>query len=223
MITNRLIVFTRYPRPGQAKTRLITALGPVGAAELHRRLTEHAVAQARRLGTGGKVAVEIHFTGGDSEAMATWLGPDLSYRRQHGENLGARLDAAFAAAFGDSAAAVVIMGTDCPDLTDTVLGQAFAALAENDLVLGPAGDGGYYLIGLKSRQPCLFTQIDWGTDRVLSRTKSKAKALGLKIAGLEQLDDIDRPEDLQRAAPFLPPWKAAAAGGTVRWKNANRS
>jgi rSAM/selenodomain-associated transferase 1 len=207
----RLIVFTRYPHPGRAKTRLIPALGKQGATDLHRRMTEHTVRQARGLDSGQairgsaglEVSVEIHYTGGRKQWLRNWLGGDLAYRRQVAGGLGRRMNAAFTAAFSAGAPAVVIIGTDCPGLTSTVIAEAFAALASNELVLGPASDGGYYLIGLVRPVPELFAGIAWGTDQVLAGTIECAERLQLAIALLEVLDDVDRPEDLARAQAFL--------------------
>ncbi len=199
----RLILFTRYPRAGAVKTRLIGALSAGGAKAVHRRLAEHAAAQMRLLTVTRPVVAEVRYTGGSSAQMIAWLGRDLVYRSQTEGDLGARLDHAFAAAFDDGATAVIVMGSDCPDLTAQVLTHAFDRLAHSDIVLGPAGDGGYYLIGLKRRTPELFTAIPWSTDAVLDSTTDQARRIGLEVTLLETLADVDRPEDLQCAAPLL--------------------
>jgi hypothetical protein len=91
---------------------------------------------------------------------------------------------------------VVLIGTDCPDLNNQLISQAFDSLKSHDLVLGPARDGGYYLIGLRRLIPELFAEITWSTAEVLSQTQSIAQNLELTIAYLPLLSDIDRPEDL---------------------------
>ncbi len=199
-----LILFTRYPRAGAVKTRLIPALGAEGAAHLHRRLVTHALAQAQRLARIRSTTLEVHYTGGAKIKMAAWLGRDLVYRSQGEGDLGARMDRAFATAFRNGTEVAIIMGSDCPDLTAEVLIRAFDMLVQNDLVLGPAGDGGYYLIGLSRRVPELFADIPWGSDAVLDLTLRHASQLGLAHAMLATLDDVDRPEDLERARAFLP-------------------
>jgi len=204
----KLIVFTRYPEPGAAKTRLIPALGARGAAELHRRLTEAAVQQAGRLATSDGVDLEIHFAGGDLAAMSRWLGPDLVLRSQSGDDLGDRLAAAFTAGFAAGASAVVIMGSDCPGLDSAILRRAFAALTDHDIVLGPAADGGYTLIGLRRPAPELFRDIPWSSDQVLAATVARARDLRLLVALLPTLIDIDRPDDLVRVGP---PWNGGWA------------
>jgi rSAM/selenodomain-associated transferase 1 len=199
-----LILFTRYPRAGAVKTRLIPALGAEGATLLHRRLVAHALDQAQRLARIRSTTLEIHHTGGARTKVAAWLGRDLVYRSQGEGDLGARMDRAFATAFRTGTEAAIIMGSDCPDLTAEVLIRAFDMLVQNDLVLGPAGDGGYYLIGLSRRVPELFADIPWGSDAVLDFTLRHALQLGLAHAMLATLDDVDRPEDLERARAFLP-------------------
>jgi uncharacterized protein len=111
---------------------------------------------------------------------------------------------AFQSAFGTGSKRVVTIGIDCPELDAATLAQAFLALQEHDLVLGPATDGGYYLIGLRSLIPELFSGIDWGTDQVFRQTIAVAEAKGLAIATLTPLTDVDRPED-------LPIWEATQA------------
>ena len=109
--------------------------------------------------------------------------------------MGLRMERAFQEAFQSGFKSVVLIGSDCPDRTPKIMEKAFDGLKHNDLVLGPAQDGGYYLIGLQKPQP-LFTDIPWGSAEVFNRTLEKAQALGLKVLLLETLQDIDRPEDL---------------------------
>jgi len=203
-VRNRLIVFTRYPKPGKTKTRLTLTLGPDGAADLHKRMAEHAVAWARRLVRARRIDLEIHFEGGAAAWFAQWLGDDLTCRPQSRGDLGRRMFQAFCQAFDGGVDRVVIIGTDCPALDGRLTLQAFESLDRSDLVLGPAHDGGYYLIGLRRPVPSLFEGMPWGTDRVLSETLRKADKLRLKVALLRQLSDVDRPED-------LPHWYGVAA------------
>jgi uncharacterized protein len=193
-----LIIFTRYPRPGQAKTRLIPALGPQGAAQLQSAMTEHSLLQARGL----KRPIAIYYTNGSELELRDWLGEDLCYRTQCPGDLGAKMLGAFCDTLEEGTEAVII-GTDCPDINTQLLAQTFQALKTSDLVLGPALDGGYYLIGLRRVIPELFNNIAWSTDRVLSQTLAIAKGLNLSIHLLPELPDIDRPEDLQYLPPHL--------------------
>jgi hypothetical protein len=191
-----LIIFSRYPEPGTTKTRMIPVLGATGAANLQRQMTEHTLKQVKQLQESGSVEVEIHFTGGNHQLMSEWLGTNLTYYSQVSGDLGKRMESAFAQAFQRGKQKVVTIGIDCPDLNPSILKSAFEALQKQDLVLGAAEDGGYYLIGLNRLIPELFKNISWGSDRVLAKTEAIAQRLGLNIAYLTQLRDIDRPEDL---------------------------
>jgi len=200
---NQIVIFTRFPEPGRTKTRLIPSLGADGACELHRRLTERTVAQARTVVKTRRILLEIHHTGGSSEIMKQWLGDDLLYRTQIEGNLGTRMEHAFDKSFASGVTSAILIGSDCPDITPEILAQSLDLLKTNDLVLGPAHDGGYYLIGLRRPIPQLFRDIDWGSNRVLAQTRLISKNLGLDHAELKTLFDVDRPEDLDRAAPLI--------------------
>ena len=191
-----LIIFSRYPEPGKTKTRMISALGAVGAAQLQRQMTEHTLKTAIALASSRQVAIEIHFAGGDRSLMQEWLG-EGEYIAQAAGDLGEKMRSACDRAFKKGSQRVVIIGIDCPDIDRQILTQAFDSLNHQDLVLGIAEDGGYYLIGLNRLVPELFKGIDWGTERVLQQTKSIAEQLNLKVAYLTTLADVDRPEDLK--------------------------
>jgi len=191
-----LIIFTRYPEPGKTKTRLIPALGDVGAANLHKQMTEHTIFQVKELQKITRVSVEVRFTDGNLEKMQNWLGHDLGYQFQGEGDLGARMAESFINVFNQKAQQVIIIGTDCPDLNSQILTTAFEKLEVFNLVLGPALDGGYYLIGLQQPIAELFMNISWGTAQVFAKTVEIAQKLNLSIGYLQPLADIDRPEDL---------------------------
>ncbi|MCP4118711.1 MAG: DUF2064 domain-containing protein [Desulfobacteraceae bacterium] len=196
-----IIIFGRYPVPGEAKTRLIPALGPEGAARLHRRMTEHVVAMARSAvrKTGQRnTGITFCFTGAPLKAFQTWLGHDLAYLAQPSGDLGFRMLWAFKMAFLGGAGAAVVIGCDLPDLTADIIEQALERLEKSNIVLGPAADGGYYLIGMKSLHPGVLAGIDWGTGYVYQQTRHRIKALDLDFAELPTLRDVDLPEDLTR-------------------------
>jgi uncharacterized protein len=201
--TDRLIIFTRYPLPGKAKTRLIPALGSEGAADLQRQMTEHTLRQVRKLMALRPVSVEIWFAGSGTEQglMQDWLGTEWVYQPQASGDLGDRLIHSFQSAFSQGMERVITIGTDCPGLDAGFIAQAFQSLADHDLVLGDATDGGYYLVGLRQSHPELFVGIDWSTAAVRQQTVEIAERLGLAIAYLPPLSDIDYPED-------LPVWEA---------------
>lgn len=197
----RLIIFTRYPDPGTTKTRLIPLLGAEGAADLQRKMTEHTLSCVKRLTTSHKLSVEIRYEGGDENLMQNWLGPDFDYRSQGRGDLGLRMKHSFKDAFRSRATAAVLIGTDIPDITHITIQKAFDTLKQKDMVLGPAKDGGYYLIGLRreslsSAIPHIFNGIEWGTGNVFNATTRIARRLKLRYSLLEFLEDVDRPEDL---------------------------
>ena len=195
-----LIVFTRYPEPGKTKTRLIPLLGAEGAATLQRQMTEQTLAQVKELQSERLVSATICFAGGNQQLMQNWLGTSFDYQPQGDGDLGRRMAIAFETALEAGTQRVVIIGSDCPDLNAQLMMQAFQALEQHDLVLGPARDGGYYLIGLRRLIPELFTGISWSTTEVLQQTMNIAQKLELAVASLPLLSDVDRPED-------LPLWK----------------
>ena len=188
----RLMVFTRYPEAGSVKTRLIPALGKTGAARIHKKMTEGTIKTASHF----KGELEVHFSGGNRKLMKKWLSNRLRYRKQKGKDLGEKLCNAFKMAFSEGSKKIVIIGTDCPRLTADHINKAFSLLDKFDLVLGPARDGGYYLIGLNNYRPELFKNIDWGSHLVFQQTVNIAQTRSIKLATLEKLADIDMPEDL---------------------------
>ena len=193
---HHLIIFTRYPEPGKTKTRLIPALGTEGAANLQRQMTEHTLSQVKQLQKTSAISCEVRFAGGHLQLMQEWLGYDIAYQPQGEGDLGSRMAQSFYNAFQSGAEKVLTIGTDCPDVNAQILAEAFKQLQQCDLVLGPAVDGGYYLIGLQRSVPELFINIDWGTSQVLQQTIDTAQTLNLLVNYLPLLADIDRPEDL---------------------------
>ncbi len=196
---SNLLIFSKYPLAGKAKTRLIPALGAKLAAQLHRRLAESAISIARswhEKTLGKTTGITVHYTGANKKDFCSWLGVDLDYQEQPDGDLGQRMCTAFESAFKCGIKHVIGIGTDVPTLTAAILQQADKNLKDHDIVLGPAVDGGYYLIGMNSLHPELFANIDWGTGRVYEQTLEVCRCLGLRVANLPTLSDIDRPEDL---------------------------
>jgi rSAM/selenodomain-associated transferase 1 len=189
------IVFAKAPVAGYAKTRLAGALGAEGAARLAARLLEEATAQAVAAGIG---AVEVcaapdcsHAAFGDLQRR---FGVVLSDQGEGG--LGERMARAFARTLAGHAGALLI-GTDAPGLDAGYLREAAHRLQHDDVVIGPALDGGYALIGLRRAEPALFSGIAWSTPAVLVQTRARLAELGLTHWELEPLADIDEPADLR--------------------------
>ena len=193
MTPPRLVLFTRYPQPGHAKTRLIPALGAAGAAALHRRLTEATLATL--LATG--LPLEVWVTGAPVPAFEAWLGSGTPIRPQGCGDLGARMDRAL------QPTPAILVGSDLPTLAAPHITAAAALLARGKVALGPAEDGGYYLVGLPAPAPFLFDSMAWSTSGVLAETKRRLQANAVPYALLPTLPDLDRPEDLARFPGLL--------------------
>jgi len=189
-----LLLMLRQARPGSAKTRLIPALGPEGAARLSARLAARALATAQETAHPGRRVVACIAAAGGPEI----IGHAEAERWEQPEgDLGRRMAALSARAFREGAHRVVLIGCDCPDLDAGLIDDAFALLSIEDAVLGPAIDGGYYLLGLARDTPEVFEGIDWGGERVAEQTLLQLERLGARVSLLPPHRDIDRPEDLE--------------------------
>lgn len=205
----RLIIFARYPESGKTKTRLIPHLGGERAASLQDAMTTHTLNEVTRLVERRRVNAEVRFTGGDEDQMAGNYGRRWSYVPQGEGDLGERLTRGIQDAFAAAFERVVIIGTDCPGLTAELMERAFEELESADVVLGPATDGGYYLVGLREPNVQLFSRVAWGTDAVLDQTLTIAKQLKLSIRLLATLQDVDRPEDIPTWEQMERQWNAS--------------
>ncbi len=219
--TGLLVYFTRFPEPGTTKTRLIPALGPEGAAELQHAMTVHALEHS--IPPVDEVETQIRYTGAERASLREWLGPDHLYTPQGEGDLGERMARALDEAFQQAYGKVVLCGTDCPAMNSRHTLEAFEALDSADLVLGPATDGGYYLIGLSMNGSPeeimrLFEGVEWGTSTVRERTLANAERIGLTVELLDELSDVDEPEDLihwekaqrdTRLSIIIPTWNEA--------------
>ncbi|MBU4001765.1 MAG: TIGR04283 family arsenosugar biosynthesis glycosyltransferase [Proteobacteria bacterium] len=195
----RIILFARFPEPGKTKTRLIPALGPAGAADLHARMAEQTLVKIRRFAKQHSAGFEICFAGGSKEKILGWLGKDVSPSPQSFGDLGLRMSTAFRRAFNQGAKQVVLVGTDIPELTEGCFEKAFDALASHDVVLGPSTDGGYWLVGMKQNLN-IFSGISWGSPEVLSQTLKGFEGR-LSSHLLSPLRDVDTLEDLASILP----------------------
>ncbi len=195
-----VLLFTRYPIPGISKTRLIPILGDRGAAELQKRMTEQVVTEVLSHAARHPCRLEIHYSGGDTAAMRAWLGETFVYKRQADGHIGVKMSQAITAHLGHEHG-IILVGSDLPDITRQILAEALHAVRLHDMVIGPACDGGYYLIGVNGAigadiVSCLFTDIPWGSQTVFAETLARAGRHRLTCHILPELHDIDRPEDL---------------------------
>lgn len=200
-----VIVFAKAPQPGAAKTRLIPALGSVGAASLAHALLRHTLMIAAEAAPG---RVTLYCAPDASDPLlreaAAQCGASLAV--QADTNLGGRMAAALGAVLHDASRALLI-GTDCPGLNAQILQQATEALQEVDVVLIPALDGGYVLVGASQARlaslPAMFDGIAWSTSGVMAQTRERLGALGWQWRELPPLADIDEPADLIHLPPSL--------------------
>jgi len=191
---NALVLFARDPVPGKVKTRLGPLLDAETICNLYTRFLDDSLDKLRRVNeadgfVGVYPALETGYFNhpGDLASVSVFV--------QQGEDLGERMRNAFVEGFARGYRRVVIVGSDSPSLPVEYIRMAFRS--EKDVVLGPATDGGYYLIGMKGRMVEVFDGIEWGGDRVLSDTLVRIKAAGVGIEALPVWYDVDRPEDLK--------------------------
>ncbi|MFO7552426.1 MAG: TIGR04282 family arsenosugar biosynthesis glycosyltransferase [Haliea sp.] len=199
--------FARAPEPGRVKTRMLSQLSATEACALH---SELVLWTCQTLFESALGAVELWVAGDTGHALfrdCASLG-QLALRQQAGADLGERMRHALNDGLA-RADRVLLVGSDCPGLGGRYLQQALAALDAADLVLGPALDGGYVLIGAKRPVDAVFAGVGWGSSRVLVETLARAQAARLAVARLQPLQDIDRPGD-------LPHWQALRQRGRVR-------
>lgn len=182
-----MLVFARAPVAGRAKTRLVPRLGAARAARLQARLTRRALRVA------GGFSTQLHGTSRHSSFRAL----KTPFVLQRGRDLGERMRHAAARALRRSRA-VIIVGTDCPVLAGRDLARAARLLCSHDVVLMPAEDGGYALIGFRRPLPFIFEGVSWGTERVYRQTAEKLERRGVRWRALRTVWDLDRPEDLDR-------------------------
>jgi rSAM/selenodomain-associated transferase 1 len=185
-----LAVFAKAPVPGQVKTRLRPAVDDEGAARLAAAFVRDTLGKAARLGP----RVTVYYAG-DRALLEPLAPPLVHWVAQGGGDLGARM--------ARVPAPCLLLGADSPHLPLALLRAALAAIPGHDVVLGPAEDGGYFLLGLRAPQPVLFDGIAWSTEEVLAQTLAKAAALGLTVHQTPPWYDLDTPADLRRLAREL--------------------
>lgn len=190
------LFFIKYPEPGGVKTRLAAKIGDKEATELYRNFILDILI---KLETSG-IPFRICFLPEKKKGLLkAWLGNDHPYSPQKGKDLGERMKYAFVDAFSEDYKRVILIGSDYPDLPSSFLKDALVALHTHDAVLGPAVDGGYYLIGFRDNEfvPTIFEGIAWGTEQVYRATFSKLKDHKKHVYILPPWNDVDTLEDLR--------------------------
>lgn len=191
----QLLIFVKEPISGQVKTRLAVEIGADAACAVYRRCVERTLERLSVLREEITLCVEPAEATGRVQA---WLGSAWPVQPQRGATLGERLADATNRTFTEGMRRIVIIGTDSPWINHVHIEEAFSAMEQADLVLGPAVDGGYYLVGLAKPAPGLFRGIAWSTSQVLNQTLTNARTLGVTMSLLPEGYDIDRLTDLQR-------------------------
>ncbi len=190
-----LICFVRYPEPGKVKTRLAEGLGEREACELYRRFVADVLACASEV--DACLHVFCH-PAEEIEKCRQWLGRDVEVFAQRGADLGERMKNSLSDVFSGSAQRAVIIGSDAPDVPSAYISEAFRALQSSGCAVGPAADGGYYLIGFRRNAflPGVFEDMPWGTSSVLEKTMSCLASHSVSVYTVPGWYDIDTIEDL---------------------------
>lgn len=193
-----ILQFARTPRAGRVKTRLMPALGGQGALQLHQQLVSYVWKSLHETGVSQQ---QLWVDAADTKGFFATLQPGVEnpYLQQGGD-LGERMAHAAGHALSQYEM-VVVVGSDCPQLDENYLTEAFESLTQGaEVVLGPASDGGYVLIGMRRLHARVFTDINWGSGEVLAQTRQRLAGIGCRWHELPERWDVDRPEDLQKLA-----------------------
>lgn len=190
-----LIIFTRNPELGKCKTRLAATVGDPAALDIYTFLLQHTVAITTPLAADTFVYYSVKVRNND-----LWDEAHFRKKQQHGDDLGIRMQNAFTEVLALGYERAIIIGSDMYDMTSQDIEKAFTQLKNNDFVVGPAEDGGYYLLGMKTVKPTLFANKDWGTSTVLKQTLADMSSD--TVALLEEKNDVDYYEDIKDIPAF---------------------
>jgi len=191
-----LLFFVKNPERGKVKSRLAASIGVDSAVRVYKNMVVHMLSKVKR----GTFQLYVCFFPKDAQrSIKNWLGREVRYMPQHGKDLGERMRNGFAEAFSMGHKRVVLIGSDIPGLKIKYVNEAFKSLKQMDAVIGPAYDGGYYLIGFKEKTFCpqVFEGIAWGTKNVFDETMTKLKRFKRVVCTLPYQRDIDTVEDLK--------------------------
>lgn len=196
MSKHKVIIFLKYPEVGKVKTRMAESLGGNFAAEFYKICAEYILNECLKLKESG-IDLYIFYEGQANEnKIKNWVPGSFKLICQKGENLGKRMYNAFSNFFKDKEEKIILIGTDIPDLSSSLIEKAFKYLENHDTVIGQSSDGGYYLIGLSRLNKDIFTGIPWSTDKVLMITLKKLEKRNSSYKLLPELIDIDTEADI---------------------------
>lgn len=191
-----VMVFTKFPAEGKVKTRLAKDMSSRFAASFFKVCAEHTFDELLKVKRAGVDVFLFCPEDNEIDKVIEWTGNNFIYYSQHGSDLGIKMYNAFFTVFNKGYEKVIIVGTDSPDISSKIIQNAISLLENYDVVIGPANDGGYYLLGLKSKLVDLFSGIKWSTKSVLDNTIEKLNNSELNYYMLDELTDIDTKEDL---------------------------
>ncbi len=194
---NLLLIFTRNPQLGKCKTRLAATVGNQTGLDIYKFLLNHTVSITKNLNTTKTVYYSDTIWEND-----IWDTPIFTKKLQNGSDLGDRMQRAFQEGFEEGFERIIVIGSDMYDLSQTDLETAFYQLDNADIVIGPAEDGGYYLLGMKYLEPNVFKDKAWGTNTVLQDTLTDLQHK--KITLLERRNDVDIYDDIKDIVAFKP-------------------
>ncbi len=190
---NALLIFIKNPMLGKAKTRLAATVGDEEALRIYKELLRHTRQITEKVSVR-RFLFYSHFIDNNDD----WSASNFEKHLQASGDLGTKMMYGFSAAFQETNEKVVIIGSDCASLTPEIVRAAFQKLDETDFVIGPADDGGYYLLGMNTFMPAVFKNIEWSTDRVFSDTIQIISTLNKTYSLLPTLSDIDHEEDWKK-------------------------
>ncbi|MCW7503238.1 TIGR04282 family arsenosugar biosynthesis glycosyltransferase [Leptospira sp. 1 VSF14] len=190
MESKKLIIFAKQPIQGQVKTRLAKTLGDKTTLDIYKKLLHITEDITTKL----NISKTVYWDQIPNQTNS-YFKNGYSFKVQSQGDLGKKMQDAFREEFGESFKKILIIGTDCPYLTEAIFQDAFLALENSDIVIGPAKDGGYYLLGMNELYPSLFEEIPWSTELVFALTIKKSKELNLSVSILPELNDIDTEKD----------------------------
>ncbi len=188
---NGLLIFVKNPVEGKVKTRLAKTIGDQNALLIYHALLNHTQTIASEISVSRYLFYDEKI-----EINDDWLNDLYTKNQQVNGDLGKRMSAAFEHVFSKGVSKAIIIGSDCIELTTEIINKAFELLENNDVVIGPALDGGYYLLGMKTLHNCIFENKSWSTDLLIAETLESLKKENLSVQLMSKLSDIDTETDL---------------------------
>jgi rSAM/selenodomain-associated transferase 1 len=195
-MTEAVIVFARLPQKGKVKTRLAKKLGEDFAVAFYKSCAGYILNECRNILSNNTAIYVFYPADNDVNFIKDWIGNDFRYLPQRGEDIGQKMNNAFKDVFSEGAEKVILIGTDIPGISSCIISDALNVLTENEVVIGPAEDGGYYLLGMKKQYDILFENIKWGTGSVLASTLDVLANNKIEFKLMPELIDIDTEESL---------------------------